>query len=353
MFVKDFIDSAVWILELGLIPYAIAVVMPSWRWLLGVTLVIGGALAALWIHNWIVSSDPGYRDGGIAEALGLFVGYVITTAFAAGVAIRAITLMLALKGLRLRHVFTICVAGFAIVPAILLAPGAWHEWEMRPPSEACLNATFDIKIANADFSIPATPIFNVYLGRRSGQDAYYFGMKPSLRSFCSLNDNGRQPVRATNIWLRFGQSRGTAPAICATGAVPDWAKTYCAADGSARPVKYDAIDFPLDIHVFAPNDVMMGEFGGSRSTYDDSLRATPGPNAPVFFKSETLTPDQHPLTFECRENTNGYWCKTSYPWRDGASLNFSFQSERRDVAATGTRIDAETRKFLSGFRARR
>jgi hypothetical protein len=351
-FVKNFIDGAVWIFELGLIPYAIAVVMPSWRWLLGVTFVIGGALAALWIHTWISFSAPDYRDGGAAEALGLFVGYIITTAFAAGVTIRATTLMLARKGLRLGHVVTICVAGFAIVPAIFVTPSAWNAWKMRSPAEACLNATFNINVATASFSVQATTPFNVYLGRRSNEDAYYFSLNPSLRDFCSVTDNGKQPIKATNISLPFNQyHRRNVPAICA-GPVPNWAKTYCAARGSATSAQYDAIDFPLDVHVFAPDGVTMGEFGGSHSTYADSMRPSSWPNAPLFIETETMTPDQHPLTFECRENGNGYWCKTSYPWHDGANLNFSFRSGREDVAARGSRVDAETRKFLSGFTAR-
>ena len=348
---KDIIRGAQWVVVLGLFPYAIAVLMPTWRWLLGVTLIIGGALSALWIQQWIASSAPDYHEG-VGGALGVAFAFVVTLGFATGVIVRAFTMMLAAKGLPLRHGFTICVVGFAIVPAVLVVPAAWQEWERRAPSKACLNATFNIKVADANFSIPATPVFNVYLGKSSKQDAYYFGLNSSLRAFCSLSDTGRQPIKATNIWLRFGQYRETAPAIC-TDPAPDWAKAYCAADGSAKPTQDDSVDFPLDVNVFASDEVTMGEFGGSRSTYDDSLRAIPRSNASVFIKSETLTPDQRPLTFECNENGIGYWCKTSYPWRDGASLNYSFRSRRDDVAARGSRLDAETRKFLSGFKVPR
>jgi hypothetical protein len=171
--------------------------------------------------------------------------------------------------------------GFALVPAIIILPGAWHERKMRPPSETCSNATFQINVANANFTIPATPVFIVYLGERSAQDAYYFSVNPSLQSFCRLSDNGKQPVKATNIWLRFGQYRESAPPIC-TAPVPDWATTYCAADGSANPklTEQDSFDFPLDIHVFAPEEFALSEFGGSRSTYEDSLHARLRPNEP-------------------------------------------------------------------------
>jgi hypothetical protein len=238
--------------------------------------------------------------------------------------------------------------GFAIVPAIPLVPGAWNAWKMRSPSEACSGATFRIKVANADFIIPAAPIFNVYLGKTSREDAYYFFSNPSLRTFCDLSDNGKQPVKATNMSLSFDEHRRSAPAFC-TGADPDWAKTYCAA--AENPTEIDRIDFPLKVYIFAPDEVAMGHFGGSRSTYEDSLRAKPPPNGWRFITSDELTPDQHKLTFECLENANGYGCRASYPWSDGAILSYSFRSGRDDVAARGSRIDAETRKFLSGFKA--
>jgi len=75
--VKHLVSEVQWIVGLGLIPYAIAVLMPSWRWLLAVTLIIGGALAAIWIQDWVVRSDPGYRgatqnETGATANLGAF-----------------------------------------------------------------------------------------------------------------------------------------------------------------------------------------------------------------------------------------------------------------------------------------
>jgi hypothetical protein len=128
-------DGLMFALSLGLIPYAIAVAMPSWRWLLGVTLVIGGPMLAIWIQQWIVSSSPDYRDG-VGAALGIAIFYFITLGFAVGAGVRALTLVLAAKGLRFRYVFMICVAGFAIVPAVLFGPAAWQACKMRPPLEA-------------------------------------------------------------------------------------------------------------------------------------------------------------------------------------------------------------------------
>jgi len=166
-----------------------------------------------------------------------------------------------------------------------------------------------------------------------------------------LSDNARQPVKANLILLRFDQYMNSQPAICA-GTVADWARTYCAAHGSAKGQHDDTVDFPLHIGIFAPDEFALGEFGGSRSTYADSRAPKNWPGAPVYVQSDALTPDRQPLTFECTENGNDRWCTTSYPWKDGANLNYTFRASRDDVAEKGKRIDAEARKFLSGFQPR-
>jgi hypothetical protein len=342
--VKDIVDSLVWVVGIGLIPYAMAVLMPSWRWLLGVTLVIGGVLSALWIQDWLYPSN---------FAIGLLAGHIVTAAFATGVAIRALTLVLAQSGLALRYVVLICVGGFAVVTMILLQPVARHEWDVRLPSEACSSATFRVKVANAEFAIPVSPVFTVYRANpdTAQDDADYLASNAGLRAFCGLSENGKQPVKATSISLRFGGYDMYVPAICA-GPVPDVAKSYCATDKSARPANIDSLDFPLQIYVFAPDEVTLSHFGGSRSTHEDLVNARPRAKGPVFITAETLTPDRHPLTFECSENGDGYWCKTAYAWSDGVFLQYEFRSGRLDVAARGSRVDAEARKFLSGLRTR-
>lgn len=342
------IGIAAFILGWGLIPYAIAVLAPTWRWLLGITLVIGSLLCAGWIQHWIVSSAPDYREGA-GGPIGIALFVLITIGFFTGVGVRALTLILASRGLSLRYVFMICVAGAAIVPVVLWAPGAWQDWKMRAPPEACLNAKFDIRVADARFVVPNLPFLIVYLGRTPGRNAYYFYSNPSLRAFCALSDDGRQVVRAASIWLKFEQQGAFAPVIC-TEPVADWAKTFCEAYGSGNSSRKMSVDFPLDTHVFAPDEARLGSFGGSRSTYQDSLHAEVRPREVEFIRADIPTPDGQPLTFECRPSGSGYWCKAGYPWVEGATLNYTFRSARNDIVARGSRIDVEVRKFLSGFR---
>ncbi|MGL9616571.1 hypothetical protein QRQ56_01095 [Bradyrhizobium sp. U531] len=341
-------NLALVLIGLALVPYAVPALMPTWRWWLAVTCIFGSPLAALWIQHWIVSSRLNYNEGP-GGGLGVAFWALVTTGFVTGVVVRGFTLLFAAYGLRLRYVLAVGILGFSIVPALIVVPTWWHDWKMRPASEACRAATFRVSVADAALSIPATSFWNIYLGRTSSRDAYYLESNISQREFCNASDDGRRPVRATNIWLRLRNFGLVTPALC-TGPVADWAKTYCNAHEAAKRGGDDKIDFPLNIYLFAPDEVILGEFGGTRSTYQDSLKATPQ-SGDVFVTSDASSGTE-PLTFSCHQINTGYWCGAFYSWRGGTHLGYTFQSSREEIAARGSRIDAETHKFLSGFEPR-
>jgi hypothetical protein len=101
-----------------LISYAVVVVMPTWRWLLGMTLVVGLLLYADWSRHWIISSVPDSNEGP-GCGIGAVLLFVATIGFAAGVIVRGLSLLLGSWGLRRRYIVMMCVAGAAIAPAII------------------------------------------------------------------------------------------------------------------------------------------------------------------------------------------------------------------------------------------
>jgi len=100
------------------ISYAIAAVMPSWRWLLGMTLAVGVLLYTGWHRPWIELLLPNAWEGpgtGLGGALVL----LITHSFFTGAVVRGLTLLLGSWGLRRRYVIAICVAGLVMAPVIV------------------------------------------------------------------------------------------------------------------------------------------------------------------------------------------------------------------------------------------
>jgi hypothetical protein len=114
-------DIATRLLAACVISYCIAILMPTWRWLLGMTLLVGVLLYTDGIRHWIVSCLQDSREGpcGPCVGIGAVLLFAVSRGFAAGAIVRGLTLLLRSRGLRRRYVVMICIAGAAIVPAII------------------------------------------------------------------------------------------------------------------------------------------------------------------------------------------------------------------------------------------
>ena len=99
------------VIKLGLFPYALPAMMPTWRWLLGAALAGGGLLSAFWI-----------LDGGLADVLGVLIGVIVTINFVTGIAVRALTLAMSARGIGPRYSVVVTTAGFGLTVAILVLP---------------------------------------------------------------------------------------------------------------------------------------------------------------------------------------------------------------------------------------
>jgi hypothetical protein len=99
------------VIKLGLVPYALPSMMPTWRWWLGAVLTGGGLLLAFWI-----------LDGGLADVLGVLIGVIVTISFASGAIVRAMTLVMSARGVGPGYSIAVTAAGFGIMVAVLVLP---------------------------------------------------------------------------------------------------------------------------------------------------------------------------------------------------------------------------------------
>lgn len=333
-----------------LIPYAIAIVMPTWRWLLGCTLLIGGLIVYAWVDHSLALQRPGYKDGP-AGALGIVLFAAITMGFASGVVVRAASLVARAYG-RPRTAFTICVLGVAVPFLVPAAPTAWRAWQMRPAPAECVAAGFQIELGGARLNVPAARLFTIYRGRSVRADAYYLESVRLLRELCGQTANGAQRVPATNLAIRFDRMHWGGESVCKPS-VPAWAGKLCAAAEPIGPGRIDQTDFPITAYVFAPAEVTLGEFGGSVSTYRDSLGGSRPGRQDTFTTADAQTPDGNPLTFVCTPQSGGtHWCRASYLWSNGAHMHYSFRAPSDgNIAERGKKVDAALNEFLAQFRA--
>jgi hypothetical protein len=108
----------------SLIPYVLPVIMPTWRWLAGTTIIIGGLLSVLWIQEAIARTDPA-SVGHPGEPFGILIASLLTLGFVSGVCIRALTLSFDARGV---DRVTISAAGLPIAIATIVLLGLQHVW---------------------------------------------------------------------------------------------------------------------------------------------------------------------------------------------------------------------------------
>jgi hypothetical protein len=123
--VNGLINAAPLLLYCNLIPYAIPAVMPDWRWLMMIALAISVPLSALWIYDWILTSDPLHHEGA-GDGLGRAFSMLATASFVIGVAVRAIALLLRALGMRRCYAVMIGIAGLTIAPAFVSGAALWR-----------------------------------------------------------------------------------------------------------------------------------------------------------------------------------------------------------------------------------
>jgi hypothetical protein len=273
---------------------------------------------------------------------------MLTISFAAGIAMRGLSLALARSAARPRWATraTISLLGYAVLFAALALPVASDIWRQRPVSEACHRAAFDVELAGEHFKIPAAPLFDVSVGRGPDQGAYDLGILTSLREFCALTDAGRRQLHATGISMNFQEMWSFGRSACGPNPAA-WQSIFCSAVSAGGGRGIDDSDFPLSARVFSLPETDLGASDVSAPNLDASHSGEKPRQADVFVRSTLLTPGGKSLTFACSELDHGnYSCVATYLWRQEAYLSYVFRSDYASIEERGRRVDVATREFV-------
>ncbi|MEH2557315.1 hypothetical protein V1286_004844 [Bradyrhizobium algeriense] len=110
---------ALQVVLLLLVPYALPLLMPSWRWLLAYAVAVAVLLSiwsAMWYHAVMTTTT---RTG--LEGIGLAFAFIPVISTAAGTMVRTVTLMVRARSV----VFAISILGAILLPAAIIV---WANW---------------------------------------------------------------------------------------------------------------------------------------------------------------------------------------------------------------------------------
>ena len=362
-----FTTSLPWLLPY-LIFFAIALVMPGRRSLVGLAVLAGVPLILMSIE---IGREFSHAHGGTILGV-VMVGTIIfsaTTGLASGIVTRIVTLWL--RGTKRRWIMktVVILFGFTLIPALSATSIWWTQWDNRLPSEECLGSRHLVEIGGTTFSLPISPFFTLWLG---GDKIVFLSFNSTVRSFCGLGVPHNVPVHAIDLTISQRQNAGTDAPLMVNfchSQHNQWAQYLCRspAELAASPV---ANAYPLEAHIYSPDDFvdkrLIPSSAGSRSNFVDARDAAVENNialtvtkAGIFDRYSNGYWVSHdgswaneagePFTFYCFDTPpeGAIYCETNYRLKAGPRITYGFRTPLDDLEATARTVDRNVHAMLS------
>lgn len=314
-----------------------------WRWLCFFALLAAAGLGLLW-HDHLSYRGEG---NGLAEAMAGAVLFFMTTGAIGGVLARLAMLGLRAWDVRWRFAWLPAPIVLALLAAWPWAAHRYHEFRWRPPSEACLSATYRVEIAGATLRLPLAPIFTVF-GNRDRREIYNFSLPMKARDFCDLTYTGRHtaPMRLLMIDFQRNLPRDDyrwPPQLCDAVRERAWLAGFC-----AGPVGVETEHLPLKITIEAARE--------TRSSLWALYRRATVTNAPTEepIKDGTAwrlrAASGAPVAVICHDYAHNLaGCQAVFEPRPGLAALFQFSSAHDKVATKTLMVQARVAEILTGL----
>lgn len=290
------------------------------------------------------------REGnGLAVALAEIIILGGTAAAIAGVAARILMLALRARRVRWRYAWLPAPSLFALLIAAPWLLSRLSEFQNRPPSDACLAATYRIEVGGAELHLPLAPVFTVFRAIDWRQiDSFAFNR--TARAFCDRADAGRATVVAQLVRLNFvrdvprGRYRWHTPLCAAIGDRP-WLARFCAGEVDIEPAHYpDEIDFE------PATKMQQGPFRDLWALYQRALltaapsEETSGTDVALVLHAD----DGTPFAASCRRYTDASAsCYAVFEPHPGLAARFRFAARPETVATEAVAIQARVAEIAA------
>lgn len=187
---------------LFLVPYLLPQFLPTKK-LFIIYLIICFFITALFAYDiYSVAAEKRWDSpGGI---FGLIIVYLLGLGAALGILVRIAGFIFSHWQVRKAYYWALLLLAPFLLAGIIYGP---DKWKNREPSTKCSYELAHIQMGETNFKIPTFSIFTVGLGDGNEpikkMKKLHFSFNSGLREFCSISNNGNDPVTATSIHANF------------------------------------------------------------------------------------------------------------------------------------------------------
>lgn len=236
-----------------------------------------------------------------------------------------------------------------------------RQWETRAPSEDCFSRKYAVRIAGANFQLPAAPILTI----RARQNSYHFQFNRDVRSLCEQAQEAGAPMQAENLNLDFGiPMRGP---FCAT-ARSGWRLELCSHEPLSPPGAY-----PVIANIYAAAEYDRGHLMDAHS-YADFVKLRNKASAAghpfevvqagiferyangywVARKGTWANDAGEPFTLHCGDGVQAgiLNCGASYLLKSGPRLTYHFNAPGARLEAVAREVDRNLHSMITEFSTR-
>lgn len=340
------------------IPFGAALLTASRRSLA----VFAGAFVALAL--WLNLQAGSAAGAQLYHALLLVM--TVTGGLLSGTRARAVLLALPRRKRNAVIMIAAFTAGFSMLPGLHAAAVVdaaqtatikLREWEMRPPSPACMASTFPAMISGATFHLPPAPVITI----RAGKQSHHFQFNNAVRALCSQFRDAGAPIRAEN--LNFDFSIPVRATFCGA-AKSRWGRSLCdprSADNFPdianiySPLEYDNQRI-LDSHTYADFVAEQKKAKSEGHPLEPQQVGSFNRYANGYWvgRTEAWKNDAgEPYTLKCEESAQpgALSCTASYRLKIGPQVTYHFSAPVKKLEAAARRIDQNFRMMIAEMTA--
>lgn len=336
----------------ALVPFVIIHCMPG-KQSFAVTAVIFIGLL-IFLHFDAKNAD------GLGAFLGLILYYLIICGTIAGLLTKAITLLMARKGVSSKKRFLVRVLGVALIPCFVYLPQLYNEWDHRAPKTECNYDIITFSINGQLFQLPSLNIVTANSGNgrpaNSNMSGFFtFHGNKSYRKFCDAFDNGNEPasVNAITISLeRLARAKAMNEQFVSLCKKANWPNAIC--EYTAPP--YKAPDgYPSKISIYHKNNFSASFFGGGWDAARLKEKMNPA-NTPSDIEGFRF--DGHyyyslsnvnniELALKCFKSANGLYCSSDEPYAGDVFMHWAGIVNESTPLASAMALREKTKELIS------